>query len=262
MKICRKPLTFIRLFYIVVLDRNTDINKGESMNNIDLLMSFGLTRQEASIYVLLVLEGNLNGYEVSKRSGISRSNAYNALAGLVEKGAAYVIEEQTVRYTPVPIEELAANKIRLLSEAAQKLRIQLPTRREETEDYITIKGKRQIEDKLKNLITQTKERIYLSFASDRMKQYEPLLTCLLQKGIKVVIITDPPYTLEEAIVYHGEKRTEQIRVIADSRYVLTGAIQDEYHATCLYSSNNNLVEVFKEALSNEIKLIKIKEGQR
>jgi sugar-specific transcriptional regulator TrmB len=231
------------------------------MNNIDLLMSFGLTRQEASIYVLLVLEGNLNGYEVSKRSGISRSNAYNALAGLVEKGAAYAIEEQTVRYTPVPIEELAANKIRLLSEAAEQLKSQLPSPREEADDYITIKGKRQIEDKLKNLILSTKERIYLAFDSDRVRQYEPFLLELLEQGIKVVIITDEPFELEGATIYHGEKRTEQIRVIADSQYVLTGAIQDEYHATCLYSSNNNLVEVFKESLSNEIKLIQIKEGK-
>lgn len=230
------------------------------MNNIELLMSFGLTRQEASIYVLLVAEGNLNGYEVSKKSGISRSNAYHALAGLVEKGAAYVIEEQTVRYTPVPIEELTSNKIRFLEEAAQQLKKSLPVPREETENYITVKGKRQVEDKLKNLISETKERIYLSFASERMNQYEPMLKELIHQKKKVVIITDAPYKLEGATVYHGEKKTEQIRVIADSRYVLTGSLQDEFHAACLYSSNNNLVEVFKEALSNEIKLIKMKEG--
>ena len=56
-----------------------------------LLMNFGLTRQEANLYVLLVLEGELNGYEAAKKSGISRSNTYNALAGLVEKGAAYML---------------------------------------------------------------------------------------------------------------------------------------------------------------------------
>ena len=48
------------------------------MENIDRLISFGLTRQEASIYLLLFQEGELNGYEVSKLTSISRSNAYNA----------------------------------------------------------------------------------------------------------------------------------------------------------------------------------------
>ena len=57
------------------------------MDNVERLMEFGLTRHEASLYVLLVLEGSLNGYEAAKQSGISRSNAYSALAGLVEKGS-------------------------------------------------------------------------------------------------------------------------------------------------------------------------------
>ena len=57
------------------------------MDNVELLMSFGLTRQEARVYVLLLGEGALSGYEAAKRLGISRSNAYAALAGLVDKGA-------------------------------------------------------------------------------------------------------------------------------------------------------------------------------
>ena len=69
------------------------------MDNVERLMEFGLTRHEASLYILLTLEGSLNGYEAAKQSGISRSNAYNALAGLVDKGAAYIQEEDTVRYT-------------------------------------------------------------------------------------------------------------------------------------------------------------------
>ena len=51
------------------------------MDNVELLMSFGLTRQEARVYVLLLGEGALSGYEAAKRLGISRSNAYAALAG-------------------------------------------------------------------------------------------------------------------------------------------------------------------------------------
>lgn len=59
------------------------------MDNVERLMEFGLTRHEASLYILLTLEGSLNGYEAAKQSGISRSNAYNALAGLVDKAQLY-----------------------------------------------------------------------------------------------------------------------------------------------------------------------------
>ncbi|WP_409016278.1 hypothetical protein [Anaerostipes caccae] len=38
------------------------------MENVECLMNFGLTRQEANLYVLLVLEGELNGYEAAKKA--------------------------------------------------------------------------------------------------------------------------------------------------------------------------------------------------
>ena len=50
----------------------------------------------------LLAEGRLTGYEATKLTGISRSNTYTALAGLVEKGAAYVLEDklQDIRRCP------------------------------------------------------------------------------------------------------------------------------------------------------------------
>ena len=55
------------------------------MDAIDLLIQFNLTRQEAAIYLALLSEDGMNGYEVAKRTGISRSNTYTSLAALVEK---------------------------------------------------------------------------------------------------------------------------------------------------------------------------------
>ena len=50
------------------------------------LVQFGLTRQEANIYMCLLRNKDLSGYEVSKLTGISRSNVYSALAALVDEG--------------------------------------------------------------------------------------------------------------------------------------------------------------------------------
>ena len=59
----------------------------EDKSYIERLMEFGLTRQEAGIYGCLISEGKTTGYEVAKQLGISRSNAYNSLASMTEKGA-------------------------------------------------------------------------------------------------------------------------------------------------------------------------------
>ena len=101
------------------------------MDNVELLMSFGLTRQEARVYVLLLGEGALSGYEAAKRLGISRSNAYAALAGLVDKGAAYMAEEQAVQYHAVSIKEFCSNKLHYMEELSETLERQIPKQKQE-----------------------------------------------------------------------------------------------------------------------------------
>lgn len=57
------------------------------MDIVERLTQFGLTRHDTSIYLTLLAEvADLNGYEVAKTTGISRSNAHTSLASLVEKG--------------------------------------------------------------------------------------------------------------------------------------------------------------------------------
>ena len=56
-------------------------------------------------------------------------------------------------------------------------------------------------------------------------------------------------------------RKRQVRLIIDSEYVLTGEVEGTSNDTCLYSAQKNFVNVFKDAMRNEIELIKLK-GKR
>ena len=231
------------------------------MELIEGLTHFNLTKQEATLYVLLLKEGYLTGYEAAKQTGISRSNTYTALAGLVDKGAAYVLEEGKVtRYTPVPPEEFCSNKIDRLKEVKDKVLNQLPALKNDAEGYITIKGELEIINKLKNTVRQAEARIYVSANRRVMELLRKELMDALARGLKVVIISDEKFTLPGAICYGTDKQTEQIRLIADSQTVVTGDLEDDENSTCLYSCKRNLVDLFKEALQNEIKLIQIQKG--
>lgn len=229
------------------------------MDTLDLLMGFGLTRQEATIYWTLFAEGDLTGYEVAKLTGISRSNTYTSLAGLVEKGAAYAIEGTATRYTPVRVEEFCENKIRQLQQSKQDLLQRMPEKREETEGYITVKGEKHILDKMSNMILEAQERVYLSVARQTLAFIQEELKNALARGLKVVIITNEPLQMAGAMVYQAEKPQHQIRLIVDSTRVLTGDIADGDNSTCLYSKKKNLVELIKESIKNELKLIDLNE---
>ena len=63
---------------------------------IEYLMHFGMSRQEATVYLRLIEAGKQTGYEIARDTGISRSNVYASLAALVEKGAAYLVEEDDI----------------------------------------------------------------------------------------------------------------------------------------------------------------------
>lgn len=231
------------------------------MDIVELLTHFGLTKQEATIYRTLLCEGSLTGYETAKLTCISRSNTYTALAGLVEKGAANLIEGTATRYVPVPAEEFCANKIGELQEYKQKLIESIPERCKEVDGYITITGEKHILSKMKNMLSEAKARVYLSVSMEIAELVLPELHGAVERGLKVVVISNKPFQLEGAIVYHAEKTQKQIRLIADSSCVLTGDLEEGQNSTCLYSKKKNLVDLFKESLKNEIQLIELREGK-
>ncbi|MBK5246792.1 MAG: TrmB family transcriptional regulator [Peptostreptococcaceae bacterium] len=231
------------------------------MELIQLMTQLNLTRQEATIYVALLTEGELNGYEAAKVTGISRSNAYNSLSSLVEKGGTFILEGQPVKYSPVSLEEFCDNQIRRLVQTKTQIMKLAPEKRREVEGYITIKGETHILNKARHMISEAKERVYISVSDQILETVMPDIQSAIERGIKMVLITNPPVTLANATVYYGNKNLHQIGLIADSANVLTGDIEDGENSTCLYSQKKNLVDLFKESMKNEIKLIEIMKGK-
>ncbi len=228
------------------------------MDLIENLMEFHLTRQEATIYVALITQGKLNGYEAAKQTGISRSNTYTALASLVDKGAAYLMEGNVTSYVPIPIEEFCDNRLRHLKQVKEELLKDMPKKQEEIEGYLTIEGKEHIFNKMETMILNAKERLYISASEPILKILLPTLQDAVDRDLKVVIITSRPFQLKGATLYYTEKSEYQIGLIVDSQYVLTGDIYEENkESTCLYSKKQTLVDLFKESMRNEIKLIEL-----
>lgn len=243
---------------------------------VEKLVLFGLGRQEAVIYMCLLKNDELTGYEVAKLTGISRSNVYNSLAALVEHGAAYVEEGASTKYTAVSMEEFCDNRIRYLKEVEEYLLCNCPKKTTESAGYITIEGYRHICDKIHHMLSCAQKRIYFSANHTMIEMWQDEIRQLVEKQIKVVLISDeiPRFmaedeNLSEEIIFYQiypelieESTTEvwekQIRLIIDSEYAITGDVAGSSNDTCLYSAQKNFVNVFKDAMRNEMELIKIK----
>ena len=227
----------------------------ENLQFTDNLISFGLTRQEAIIYTTLLSHGEMTGYEVSKETGISRSNVYAGLSSLADKGAAYLLQGDSIKYLPVNVDTFTKNVLAELQKKAAYIHEHAPEKQVETDGYITIIGSRNIQNKLLQMIKETRIRLYISASARIVDAYEEELTELIEQGKKVVLMTDSSYNLDGAIVYHTDPEPGQLRVIIDSSYVMTGALTGSDDDNCLYSGQKNLVTVMKEALKNKIVLL-------
>ena len=229
------------------------------MNLIDCLMKTGLTKHESELYIALCREGELNGYEAAKVTGIPRANAYQALAALTDKGGAYIIEGAVPHYMAVPVNEYCDNTLSHLSGVLEEIRRECPVGKTQSEPYITISGFEHVVDKMKNMINQAKERIYISLSDQEMPYVRDELKKACERGLKVVAIVSGSVTLKGATLHSISKKPGQVRLIADSSHVLTGELSGHEEDTCLYSKNRPLVELIKDSLKNEIKLSQMEE---
>lgn len=224
------------------------------MNLIEALVNTGLTKSESELYMALNREGVLTGYEAAKVTGISRANAYQSLAALVEKGGAFLVEGNVQKYIAVPPEEYCENVLRGMRETTAVIISYCPQGKVSIEPYITVSGTKHIIDKMKSIINEAKERVYISISETELVHVHVELLGAVKRGLKVVAIASGNFSVEGAVIYKINKTPGHVRLIADSSTVLTGTIKDCAEDTCLYSKNKPLVELIKDSLKNEILL--------
>lgn len=219
------------------------------MDLITALKKIGFTQQEAVIYIELCHHHEMTGYEAAKQSGISRSNAYAALSSLVDKGYAYVVEEQSAKYTPVPKDELMINARRDFESNMRIIDEKLNFTTLNQEPYVTIKGEKHVVDKLKNIITQAELRLYVSGDDEVIKAVEKELRHAADRGLKVVVLSQNPVK-DMTHQHYFSDGGSSLKLIADTKEVLAGTLDQS-----LYSKNGTLVQLIREAFINEITLL-------
>ena len=107
------------------------------------------------------------------------------------------------------------------------------------------------------MLENAKERIYFMADKEVLSCFKKEIENLLLSEKKVVILSDfDDFSMLKGIIFHKTQTEEnQIRLIVDSSFVLTGTISGSEHDTCLYSGQQNLVNLMKEALKNKIELL-------
>ena len=153
--------------------------------------------------------------------------------------------------------------ISLVSGAIALIVKEQPRRQREDDAYITISGFQSICQKVVRMLDQAQCRIYMTGTASMLEMFREKLEVLVSHEIKVVLITEPVFELAGAIIYHSDHiENGQIGLISDSTHVLTGDLSENDSCSCLYSGKKNLIDLFKQSLSRQIRLIELGQQEK
>ena len=231
------------------------------------LQALGFSSYEARVYLALLHGGRLKGYEAAKRSGVPRSMVYQVLGRLVDRGAAYRVEEgEGTFYGAVSQEELLA---RLEAEARERFArareslIQIAPERP-AEAIWRVKGAARTLAEARALVEAAGRALTLSLWQNQLDALQEALKAARARGVDLRLVlfgerADPAlgrvyyHHFVDPKVVEGRLRTRLFVVVRDHEEVMVGNLT-ESEAWAVRTRDPALVLVAEEYVRHDVVL--------
>lgn len=220
--------------------------------NYKFLLEIGFTLNEAKVYLTLLQNRYLNGYETSKLSNVSRSLVYDVIDRLVAKGFVLKSEGQVNYYCALPydkvIEKIRNDNINKLNVAREKLKNY--SRIENESEYIfNIKGIDEFFSKANDLILNAEKEISISIWKEDFPKIEESLSIASKKGIRIYIFSFSDITFPSGEIFSYQLKDpaslfpyRRISIVVDGKDVIIGENAGD-KSICVLSKNHALVSM-------------------
>ena len=220
--------------------------------NYKFLLEIGFTLNEAKVYLTLLQNRYLNGYEISKLSNVSRSLVYNVIDRLVAKGFILKSEGQINYYCALPydkvIEKIRNDNTNKLNVAREKLKNY--SRIENESEYIfNIKGIDEFFSKANDLILNAEKEISISIWKEDFPKIEESLSIAAKRGVKVYIFSFSNITFPSGEIFSYQLKDptalfpyRRISIVVDGKEVIIGENAGD-NSICVLSKNHALVSM-------------------
>lgn len=139
------------------------------------LQEFGLSNTEAKVYLALLELGKSKAGEITKRSAVNRTNVYDALERLIEKGLVSYISENNKRIfeavNPQRFQEIVQDKQEKLGKTIEELKARYQ-KSQKQEDASIFRGKKGIKSIFEDVLNEKKD-LFAYGAESRFKDIFP-----------------------------------------------------------------------------------------
>jgi HTH-type transcriptional regulator, sugar sensing transcriptional regulator len=196
------------------------------------LTTFGFTPTESLVYEVLLRGGPGTGYAIARSAGLARANAYGALEGLVQKGAARMEEGRPKRFRPEPPTALMARILerqgQALDEVSRTLeQISVPA----TLTLVELSSARGALQIASREAARATERILLHASPDAYPPLVPALRKAAGSGVTLSLsatgAVELPFAEVSAVSSSSDWPGQPFLLVVDSRSALLAAREGE-----------------------------------
>jgi len=241
----------------------------ENTKIIESFESLGLSPNEARVYLALVENHPITGYQLSKISGILRPVVYEMLGRLVEKGGAKIVKSNPDTYMPVEIDSFLKNietDFTVAKQNISKILSQFLVA-DESDYFWNIIGKKNIENSVISLIERARGEIYINLhLQDTFDFFSDSLHTKLHDGVRIDAfsyftldtreITLYSYNLRKTFMFEGIIPTEFV-IVSDSNETIIANFTDPKSAKAVHSKNPVMVHTAKKLIVDSIYMIRL-----
>jgi len=237
---------------------------GEQPDIIDSFEKLGLSPNEAKVYLALLENHPITGYQLAKTSGILRPVVYEMLNRLTEKGGARIIKSNPDTYIPVEIDEFLKNIESDFSEAKTNITRTLRDFliQDNTDYFWNIIGKKNIINSSIKMIENAQKDIYMSVQTQENLDY--FIAALEEKfeggthidifsyyGLETRGVTLYSFKLDQSVTIE-EVPKDHMTICVDGSEGSLINMSDEKNAKAVYSKNDSLVSLVRKSIINNI----------
>ena len=235
------------------------------------MQSLGFGQYESQVYLALLQQPSVSGYELAKQSGVPASKIYAILNKLISKELVQVIDSEPKKYIPQPPQEILSRMkgdflqtVETLQEKLENLYVQETAA---NNHIFNLSGRDLIIRKVLDFIAYAQKSLWLSVWDEEVDEIAPALRQAHKRGVDIHIVHFGKKLLNLGAEYrHG--REHQIRVqrggrrialIADDQKVILGHFLEDGSSNAAWTTNKGLVLLAKDYVIHDIYTIRFAE---
>jgi len=227
------------------------------------MKQLGFSEYECKAYLNLLEEFPLNGYALSKNSGIPRSRIYEVLKNLIAKQMVFEQEEgKNKLYYPVDpdifIKKLKIRYEDLFSNISQFAN-RVYSEKKQDDRLVVIKGRQNIIGFLVLLIRGAEKRIAISIWDEEIRELTEELENAVQRGVALRGIYFGENIPFDTLVPHrrikrymAEKKERYISIIIDGSHTISGIVSREEESKVTWTQDEGFIEISEDYIAHDL----------